>query len=112
MAAIQFLPVLILGLFGGIIADVLPKRRTLVGTQTASMLLAFVLAALTFANVAQVWEILLLAALLGLVNAVDMPTRQSFVIEMVGVEDVTNAVGLNSAIFNTARIVGPAIGGS
>ncbi|MDR3546436.1 MAG: MFS transporter [Candidatus Limnocylindrales bacterium] len=111
VAAAQFLPVLILGLFGGIIADVLPKRRTLVGTQTASMLLAFVLAALTFANVAQVWEILLLAALLGLVNAVDMPTRQSFVIEMVGVEDVTNAVGLNSAVFNAARIVGPALGG-
>jgi MFS family permease len=75
------------------------------------MLLAFVLAALTFANVAQVWQILLLAALLGLVNAVDMPTRQSFVIEMVGVEDVTNAVGLNSAVFNAARIVGPALGG-
>jgi MFS family permease len=111
VAAAQFLPVLILGLFGGIIADVLPKRATLVGTQTASMLLAFVLAALTFANVAQVWHILLLAALLGLVNAVDMPTRQSFVIEMVGVEDVTNAVGLNSAVFNAARIVGPALGG-
>ena len=68
VAAAQFLPVLILGLFGGIIADVLPKRATLVGTQTASMLLAFVLAALTFANVAQVWHILLLAALLGLVT--------------------------------------------
>ena len=111
VAAAQFLPVLILGLFGGIIADVLPKRRTLVGTQAASMLLALVLATLTFANVAQVWQILLLAALLGLVNAVDMPTRQSFVIEMVGVEDVTNAVGLNSAVFNAARIVGPALGG-
>jgi MFS family permease len=111
VAAAQFLPVLILGLFGGIIADVLPKRTTLVGTQTASMLLALVLAALSFANVAQVWPILLLAALLGLVNAVDMPTRQAFVIEMVGVEDVTNAVGLNSAVFNAARIVGPALGG-
>jgi predicted MFS family arabinose efflux permease len=75
------------------------------------MLLALVLAALSFANVAQVWPILLLAALLGLVNAVDMPTRQAFVIEMVGVEDVTNAVGLNSAVFNAARIVGPALGG-
>jgi MFS family permease len=111
VAAIQFLPVLILGLFGGVIADVLPKRRTLVGTQTASMLLAFALAALALTNAAQVWHILVLAALLGLVNAVDMPTRQAFVVEMVGREDVTNAVGLNSAIFNAARIVGPAIGG-
>jgi MFS family permease len=111
VAAIQFLPVLVLGLFGGVIADVLPKRATLVGTQAASMLLAFALGALTFANVAQVWHILVLAALLGVVNAVDMPTRQAFVVEMVGREDVTNAVGLNSAIFNAARIVGPAVGG-
>ncbi|HZL14571.1 MAG TPA: MFS transporter, partial [Verrucomicrobiae bacterium] len=110
VAAIQFLPVLVLGLFGGVIADVLPKRRTIIGTQVASMLLALVLAALTFANVVQVWHILVLAALLGLVNAVDMPTRQAFVVEMVGRADVTNAVGLNSAIFNAARIVGPAIG--
>ncbi len=111
VAAAQFLPVAILGLFGGIIADVLPKRETLVGTQSAQMVLAFVLAALSFAGVVQVWEILLLAALLGLVNAIDMPTRQAFVIEMVGREDVTNAVGLNSATFNLARIVGPAVGG-
>ena len=111
VAAIQFLPVLILGLFGGVIADVLPKRRTIIGTQVASMLLAFVLATLTFANVVQVWHILVLAALLGLVNAVDMPTRQAFVPEMVGRADIGNAVGLNSAIFNAARIVGPAVGG-
>ena len=111
VAAFQFLPVLVLGLFGGVIADVLPKRSTLIGTQVASMLLALVLAGLTFANVAQVWHILVLAALLGLVNAVDMPTRQAFVVEMVGREDVTNAIGLNSAMFNAARIIGPAIGG-
>ncbi len=111
VAAFQFLPVLVLGLFGGVIADVLPKQRTIVGTQVASMLLAFALAALTFANVVQVWHILVLAALLGLVNAVDMPTRQAFVPEMVGRADISNAVGLNSAIFNAARIVGPAIGG-
>jgi MFS family permease len=75
------------------------------------MILALVLAALSYANVVEVWHILVLAALLGLVNAVDMPTRQSFVVEMVGREDVANAVGLNSAIFNLARIVGPAVGG-
>ena len=111
VAAVQFLPVLILGLFGGVIADVLPKRTTIIGTQVASMILALVLAVLTFANVVQVWHILVLGALLGVVNAVDMPTRQAFVVEMVGREDVTNAVGLNSAMFNAARIVGPAIGG-
>jgi MFS family permease len=111
VSAVQFLPVAILGLFGGIIADVLPKRRTLVATQTIQMFLAFALAALSYAQVVQVWQILLLAGVLGVVNAVDMPTRQAFVIEMVGREDVTNAVGLNSAIFNVARIVGPAVGG-
>jgi len=111
VAAAQFLPVLVLGLFGGFVADLLPKRATLVGTQAASMALALVLAVLTFAQVAQVWHILVLASLLGLVNAVDMPTRQAFVVEMVGREDLTNAVSLNSAVFNAARVVGPAIGG-
>ncbi len=111
VAAVQFLPVLVLGLFGGIVADLLPKRRTLVGTQVASMVLAFTLALLSFTGVVQVWHVLVLGAGLGLVNAVDMPTRQSFVIEMVGREDVGNAVGLNSAIFNAARIVGPALAG-
>ena len=111
VAAVQFLPVLVLGLFGGIVADLLPKRRTLVGTQVASMVLAFTLALLSFTGAVQVWHILVLGAGLGLVNAVDMPTRQSFVIEMVGREDVGNAVGLNSAIFNGARIVGPAVAG-
>lgn len=111
VAAVQFLPVLAFGLFGGIVADLLPKRRTLVGTQVASMILAFTLALLSFTGVVQVWHVLVLGAGLGLVNAVDMPTRQSFVIEMVGREDVGNAVGLNSAIFNGARIVGPAVAG-
>lgn len=111
VAGVQFLPVLILGLFGGVIADSLPKRRTIIGTQVAAMVLALTLAALSFADIVQVWQILLLAALLGVVNAVDMPTRQAFVVEMVGRDDVTNAVGLNSAVFNAARVVGPAVGG-
>jgi len=111
VAAVQFLPVLVLGLFGGIVADLLPKRRTLVGTQVASMVLALALAFLSFTGVVEVWHILVLGAGLGVVNAIDMPTRQSFVIEMVGREDVGNAVGLNSAIFNGARIVGPAVAG-
>jgi MFS family permease len=111
LSALQFLPVMILGLFGGLIADALPKRRTLIATQVIQMLLAFALFGLSATGVVQVWHILLLATLLGVTNAVDMPTRQSFVVEMVGREDIANAVALNSAMFNGARIVGPAIAG-
>ena len=111
VTAAQFFPVLVFGLFGGLIADALPKRRTLIATQAASMLLALVLGLLTATGLVQVWQIVVLALLLGTVNAFDMPTRQAFVIEMVGRADVVNAVGLNSAAFNGARIVGPAIGG-
>jgi MFS family permease len=111
VAAAQFTPVLIFGLFGGLLADHLPKRRTLIVTQLSSMTLAFVLALLIATNSIQVWHIFVLALLLGLTNAIDMPTRQAFSVEMVGREDVSNAVALNSAIFNAARIVGPAIAG-
>lgn len=107
----QFSPVILFGLFGGLIADQLPKRRTLIATQTVAMILAFALFALTATHVVQVWHVMLLGALLGLSNAVDMPTRQSFAVEMVGREDVANAVGLNSALFNTSRILGPAAAG-
>ena len=111
VAAMQFLPVMVLGLFGGLIADALPKRPTLIATQVVQMILAFVLFGLTATGAVEVWQILVLALLLGITNAVDMPTRQSFVVEMVGREDVANAVALNSAVFNGARIVGPAIAG-
>ena len=111
VAAMQFLPVMVLGLFGGLIADALPKRRTLIVTQVVQMVLAFVLFGLTATGAVEVWQIMVLALLLGITNAVDMPTRQSFVVEMVGRGDVANAVALNSAVFNTARIVGPAIAG-
>ena len=111
VAAMQFLPVMVLGLFGGLIADALPKRRTLIVTQVVQMMLAFVLFGLTATGAVEVWQIIMLALLLGVTNAVDMPTRQSFVVEMVGRSDVANAVALNSAVFNTARIVGPAIAG-
>jgi len=107
----QFLPVLVLGLFGGIIADAWPKRLTVIGTQTAAGVLALVLGGLVLFHVVAVWHVFVLAFLLGLVNAVDMPARQAFVVEMVGGDDITNAVALNSAVFNGARIVGPAIGG-
>jgi MFS family permease len=111
VTAAAFLPVLVLGLFGGLVADALPKRRTLIATQTVQMLLAFVLGVLTATGRVEVWQILVLATLLGITNAVDMPTRQAFAVEMVGREDVANAVALNSALFNGARIVGPAIAG-
>ena len=112
VAAAQFMPVLVLGLFGGVIADHLPKRQTLIATQAIQMIAcASSLAALVVTGVVQVWHVLVLAFLLGCVNAVDMPTRQSFVVEMVGREDVGNAVALNSAMFNGARVVGPAVAG-
>jgi MFS family permease len=111
LGAVQFLPVLVLGLFGGIIADIWPKRRTVIGTQLAAGALALTLGGLDYFHVVAVWHIFVLAFLLGLVNAVDMPTRQSFVVEMVGPEDIANAIALNSAVFNSARIIGPAIAG-
>ena len=109
--ALAFLPVLVLGLFGGLIADALPKRQTLMVTQAIQMALAFALFALVATGSIEVWQILVLATLLGVTNAVDMPTRQAFTVEMVGREDVANAVALNSAVFNGARIIGPAVAG-
>ena len=111
VAVAQFGPVIIFGLFGGLIADQWPKRRTLLATQTSAMLLAFALFLLTFTGVVQVWQVMILAALLGITNSIDMPTRQAFAVEMVGRDDVTNAVGLNSAVFNASRILGPAVAG-
>jgi MFS family permease len=110
-AACQFGPVLVFGLFGGLLADALPKRGTLAVTQAAAMVLAVILALLTATGTVQVWHVFVLAALLGVVNALDMPVRQSFTVEIVGRPDVANAVALNSALFNASRIVGPAIAG-
>lgn len=111
VAVAQFVPVLILGLFGGVVADVVPKRRTLMATQAGAMILAFILFGLTASGVVQVWHVLILATALGILNSVDMPTRQAFAVEMVGREDIGNAVALNSAIFNGARVIGPAVAG-
>lgn len=111
VAAAQFGPVLVLGLFGGLLADGLPKRRTLIVTQTIAMLLALALFGLTVTGAVQVVHIVVLALLLGCVNAIDMPTRQAFAVEMVDRGDIGNAVALNSAVFNGARVVGPAIAG-
>ena len=111
LGAVQFLPVLVLGLFGGIVADIWPKRMTLIGTQTTAGLLALVLGGLVYFHLVAVWHVFVLGFLLGLVNTADMPARQSFVVEMVGGDDVANAIALNSAVFNSARIIGPAIAG-
>ncbi|MEO5884039.1 MAG: MFS transporter [Candidatus Limnocylindrales bacterium] len=111
VAAAQFVPVMILGLFAGVLADVLPKRQTLLAVQVVMMSLAAILAVLTVTGLVNVWIIVVLAILLGCANAVDMPVRQSFAIEMVGPRDVGNAVSLNSAMFNGARVVGPAVAG-
>ncbi len=111
VAAAQFVPVMILGLFAGVLADVLPKRQTLLAVQVVMMTLAVILAVLTATGLVNVWIIVVLAILLGCANAVDMPVRQSFAIEMVGPRDVGNAVSINSAMFNGARVVGPAVAG-
>ena len=110
VSAFQFLPVLLFSLYGGVVADRLPKRTLVICTQTASLLLAVILGLLTWAHVVQIWHVYVLAFLLGTVNAFDMPARQAFVIEMVGREDLMNAIALNSSIFNGSRALGPAIG--
>ncbi len=111
VGALQFLPVLLFSLFGGVLADRLPKRRVILFTQSFALIQATVLWLLVATDTVQLWHIFVLATLLGLTNAVDMPTRQAFVGEMVGRDDLPNAVALNSSIFNMARVVGPGIGG-
>jgi MFS family permease len=105
------IPVFVLAPLGGAAADRYDRHRIIVATQVASMLLACALAALTLFTHVTVWEILVLAALLGAVNAFDIPARQSFVVEMVGQADLMNAIALNSSMFNGARILGPAVAG-
>ncbi len=108
----QFLPMSLLALFGGVLADRFPKRRVLVITQSIMMLQSLTLAILVSTGRIQIWHIYVLAAILGLATAFDNPTRQAFVSEMVGQENLPNAVALNSSLFNTARIIGPAVGGA
>ncbi len=109
--ALQFLPVLLFGLWGGIVADRYPKRRILVLTQSVLGVLALGLGLLVVTGTVELWMVYVFAFLLGLTTVVDLPTRQAFVIEMVGRDDVANAVALNSATFNLARILGPAAAG-
>ncbi|MGW2601197.1 MFS transporter [Streptomyces klenkii] len=109
--ALQFLPMLLFGLYGGVIADRCPKRRLLVLTQAAMGLTGLALAVLTLSGHVQVWHVYLTAFVLGLVTVVDNPARQAFVVEMVGPADLRNAVSLNSANFQSARLIGPAVAG-
>jgi len=105
------IPVLFLATVGGTVADRFNRHRILVITQTVSMVLPLILAALVFTGRVQVWHVFTLAATLGVVNAFDVPARQSFVVEMVGKDDLVNAIALNSSIVNAARALGPAVAG-
>ncbi len=105
------LPSILFSLYGGVIADRIPRRILLIVTQTAMMLLAFILAALVFTGAIQPWMIIVLAVLLGVANAFDTPARQAFVVELVERADLTNAIALNAMMFNSGAVVGPAFAG-
>jgi len=111
VVAVQFLPVLVLGPYGGVIVDRLDKRRLLLFTQSTLAVLALTLGVLDVTHLVRLWEVVAIAACLGLVNTVDNPARQSFTLEMVGSADLGNAVSLNSVMVNAARTVGPAVAG-
>ena len=111
VVALQFLPSLLLAPLGGVLADRVDKRRLLMVTQSIAALQALVLFGLTVTNVVEIWHIMVLALALGFVNALDMPVRQSFAAELVPREELMNAITLNSASFNLARVVGPAVAG-
>jgi MFS family permease len=110
--AMQFLPTLLLSPFGGVVADRFDKRRLIMITQSTAGLLALTLGVVTLAGVVELWMVYAIAAGFGAVTAIDNPSRQTFVMEMVGPADVSNAVTLNSVVVNAARAIGPAIGGA
>ena len=110
-SALSSLGVLVFSLYAGVIADRTDKRRFIIFMQVAFMLEAFTVSILVWTGVVQVWQVLLLATLLGIASAFDIPMRQSFVVEMVGKDDLMNAIALNSSLFNGARVIGPAIAG-
>jgi MFS family permease len=111
VVGLQFLPMLLLGPFGGLVADRTNKRRLLFVTQSAGGLLALVLGILVVTDTVVLWQVYLLALMLGVVNLFDNPARQTFMMEMVGRDDLPNAVSLNTVVMNASRVVGPAIGG-
>lgn len=111
VSMLGMLPILFVAPFGGALADNLNKRTVIITTQITAMTLALVLATLVFTKQVQYWHIVVLASILGITMAIDAPTRQSFIVEMVGKKDLLNAIALNSSIFNLARILGPAFAG-
>lgn len=110
LGVVQFIPLTVFSLFAGVVVDRFPKKKILIFTQFSSMLLALILSLLVFTNHIRYGYILIIAFLLGCVNCIDNPARQSFTVEIAGREDLMNAIALNSAIFNLARILGPSIG--
>jgi MFS family permease len=111
VTTLQFLPITLLTLFGGVIADRAPKRQLVLITQTLALVQATIFGILVATNTIQVWHMYILAAVQGIINAIDQPVRQAFAAELVSNEDRPNAVALNSMLFNAARIVGPAAAG-
>jgi len=111
VTALQFLPMLLFGAWGGVLADRFDKPKLLYGTQIAAGILALMLGLIVTAGFAALWNVYLMSVLLGFVNVVDNPARQTFVLEMVGRADLPNAMSLNSVVMNSARVVGPAVGG-
>jgi MFS family permease len=111
VTTLQFLPITLLTLFGGVIADRAPKRKLVLVTQSLALVQATIFGILVATNTIQVWHMYVLAAMQGIINAIDQPVRQAFAAELVSVEDRPNAIALNSMLFNAARIVGPAIAG-
>jgi len=105
--AAQFIPILLFGMWGGVIADKFNKRKIVLATQSSLAALAFIFGVIVLSHNMHLWIIFVLATLIGLVQVIDIPTRQSFVIEMVGPDKVKNAVTLNSTMVNAARVIGP-----
>lgn len=111
VGTLQFMPVLLFSLFSGVIIDRFPKKKILLFTQSCSLIITLILALLVSSGHIQYWHILVMATLLGFVNTLDMPTRHSFIIELVEKDNLMNAIALNSMAFNLARIIGPTIAG-
>ncbi len=111
IGAMQFMPMLLFSLFAGALIDKLSKKKVLIFTQSASLVITLILALLVWSGQIRYWHILVAATALGFVNTLDMPSRQSFVVELAGKEDLMNAIALNSMMFNLSRIIGPAIAG-
>jgi MFS family permease len=110
--SLSYLPVLLFSLYAGALADRVSKRRVVMATQSGAMVLAFALAAFVFTDTVTIWHIMVVAGGIGIALAFDIPARQAFIVEMVGKEDLTNAIALNSSAFNGTRVIGPAIAGA